>query len=137
MPGPNFVLDKGFLVNSNQTALAFGEIVVADSTGTAINRALTAQSTGILGVAQEAIDQVKVSTGKAVADVRLLGIAKVIANGAISVGQPVTNDVNARAVAAVQTTAGQQPKQILGFAMSAAVSPGDWINVMLTPGSVY
>lgn len=137
MPGPNFILDKGFLVNSNQGALGYGEIVVADSTGSAVNRATTAQMGGILGVAQEAIDATKVATGKAVADVRLQGIAKVVAGGAIAVGQFVTNDVNARGVAATQALAGAQPKPVIGQALSAAAANGDWINVQLTPGEYF
>jgi len=136
MPGPNYGLDKGFTVTGS-AAYAFGECVVQGSTNTSCARATTAGSL-VLGVCQEnLLDTTKVTTGKPVVAVRILGITRCIAGGAIARGAKLQNDVNARAVALAQTAGGTAPKPVFGIALSPASANGDMIDVLLTPGAMF
>jgi hypothetical protein len=133
--GPNYVLDKGFLA-TGATAYAFGECVILTTDGTTIARATTANSRCI-GVVQESLEVAKVTTGKAVIDVRVLGISRTLAAGAIAVNDRVANDATARVVTKTQTAAGSQPTPVVGTALTAATQAGDQVDVLLTPGDTY
>jgi hypothetical protein len=136
MPGPDHVLDKGFTVTGS-AAYAFGEAIVQGSTNTSCARASVANSL-VLGVCQEnLLDTVKVSTGKPVVDVRILGITRCIAGAAVARGARVTNDANARAVSQARAAAGAQPANVFGIALSPASANGDFIDVLLTPGATF
>jgi hypothetical protein len=135
MPGPNFVLDKGFTATGS-TAYAFGECIVQGSTNTSCARATSAASL-LLGICQETLDATKLATGMATINIRLLGISRVIAGGAIARGARVKNDANAHAVSASQTAGGSQPVNVFGIALSPASASGDFIDVLLTPGATY
>jgi hypothetical protein len=134
--GPNFVLDKGFRT-TGATAYAFGEIVTLSTDGTTIARDTSAGSLGAKAICYESIDSTKVATGNAIINCRVLGIARVIASGAIPLGSRLTNDVNARAVAVTRAAAGAQPVPVFGQALTAAANAGDQIDVLLTPGATY
>jgi hypothetical protein len=135
MPGPDHILDKGF-VCTGSAAYAFGEAVVQGSTNTSCARATSAGSL-VLGVCQENVDAVKVTTGKASAGVRILGITRCIAGGAVARGARVTNDTNARAVAVTRAAAGAQPANVFGVALSPASQAGDTFDVLLTPANTF
>lgn len=124
--GPNYVLDKGFLVESNQTLNQF-ELVKLGTTNTSIQRCNTAGEL-VLGVCQEPTDPTKVSTGKVTVDVRILGISRCLAGGAITRFTPVTVDVNGRVVAA-----GAAGTRACGIALTPASANGDQVDVLLTP----
>lgn len=126
--GPNYVLDKGFLAKDGAVAYKAGEVVAQTADGIGIIRATTADAPRTVGIVQENIDANKVGTGKAVLGVRLLGISRAIAGGAIAVGDPLTNDTSARVVK--QTTAGGPA---FAKALTPATAAGDMIDVLLTP----
>lgn len=134
--GPNYVLDKGY-VATGSTAYKSGELVVASGDGTKSARATSAAGLEVLGVNQENCDLAKVQTGKAVLDTRLLGIARVLAGAAVSVGDRLQNDTTARAIPVTQAAAGAQPKRSFGKALTAATAAGQFIDVLLTPGATF
>ena len=123
--GPNYVLDKGF-VATGATAYKFGECVALSGDGTKVARATTAAT--LVGVCYEDLDTTRLATGKAVIEVRLMGIARVLSGAAVAVNALVTNDTTARAVTA---TAGQP---VLGKALTAATGAGEYIDVLLAVG---
>jgi len=136
--GPNYVLDKGYIATGS-TAYALGEAVVQATTnfsGDSVARA-TSAAADVLGVCQETIDANKVATGKAVIDIRLLGITRMIAGAAVAMGDRVTNDASARAVPVARAAAGAQPARVFGRALNAATAAGQHIDVLLTPGATY
>lgn len=136
--GPNYVLDKGFLAEGGSVEYKFGEIVVHGTALQAVARATTAAATNLfVGVCQETVDAAKVATGKVFVDVRVLGIARVIAGAAVTKGSRVTNDTSARATAVTRAGAGVQPAHVLGIALTPAAAAGDHIDVLLTPGATY
>jgi len=126
--GPNYVLDKGHLATGS-TAYALGELVVASGDGTRCARA-TAAGSKVRGVCQETVEVAKVTTGKVVLDVRILGISRVLAGAAVAVEDRVTNDATARAVPVAGTIGS---KESFGVALTAATGPGQYIDVLMTP----
>jgi hypothetical protein len=84
----------------------------------------------VLGICQEPLDTTRLATGKAVIGVRLLGISRVIAGGAVTVAGKVSNNTSARAVAG-----GAAGTASFGVALTAAAADGDMIDVLLTPGN--
>lgn len=146
MAGPNFILDKGFLVDAAATNVQAGRFCKM-ATGTTGNKVTTsaAPTAGasvvsaefLVGVYQDEIvgmDAAKVATGKATINVRMVGIARMIAGAAVAIGKPVTSDSVGRAVGTAPG-AGQQVWQG-GVALTAAAAAGDLIDVLLTPGAV-
>jgi hypothetical protein len=135
--GPNYVLDKGMLAQG-ASAYTFGEILVMGSVTQSVARATTVAGGNIfIGVCQESVDVAKVTTGKVFVDTRILGIARVIAGGTITVGARLTNDASARAVAVTRAIAGAQPVHVFGMALTATSTVGEHVDVLLTPGMTY
>jgi hypothetical protein len=137
--GPNYVLDKGFIATGG-VAYSYGQAVKQTTSvnfsGDAV--ALAAAGTDdVIGVCQENIDATKVSTGKAVINVRLLGITRVIAGAAIAIGDRLVSDATARAVPSARTAAGSQPVRVFGRALNAATAANQHVDVLLTPGATY
>lgn len=123
----NFVLDKGFLVQG--TAAAVANRFVGFGT---VNWSITLTPTlngAAVGVLLENVDAAKVTTGKVIANVRLLGIAPVKASGVITRGGPVGTTATGLAIAAASG-------QVLGVALESAVD-GDIIDVLLTQSGVF
>jgi hypothetical protein len=128
--GPNYILDKGFVAQGS-TAYAFGELVV-------ISARATSAGSLVLGVCQEALDATRLTRAggtKAVIDIRLLGISRVIVGAAVAVGARLTNDASARAVTRTKAIAGAQPLETFGIALTAASAAGQQVDVLLTPGA--
>jgi hypothetical protein len=128
--GPNYVLDKGHLATGS-TAYAAGELVVSSGDGTKCARA-TGAGAKVRGVCQENVDVAKVTTGKVVLDIRMMGIARVLSGAAVAVEDRLTNDATARAVT-VNVAVGS--KESFGVALTAATGAGQFIDVLLTPYS--
>ena len=126
--GPNYVLNKGH-VATGSTAYKFGELVTSSGDGTKCARATVAASK-LRGVCQEDIDAGKVTTGKAVIDIALLGIVRVLAGAPINVEDRLTNDSTARAVP-VASSVGL--KESFGVALTAATAAGQFVDVLITP----
>lgn len=130
--GPNYVLDKGFLVQG-VTAIVFGELAVDGTVEQSVVR--SGASGDVLGVFQETVDAVRVTTGKVFADVRLLGISRVLTGAAVAKGDRLVADAAARAVASPRSIAGALAPRVFGRALTAAAGAGLYIDVLLTPGS--
>ena len=133
--GPNYVLNKAFLA-TGATAYTAGLIVkpAAGSGGQALNLNTIGiagnAATGLLAVAMEDLDTVRLGTGKAYINCALLGIVRVQTGGAITAGVKIASAANGLARAAVST------ENVLGVALTG-VSAAGFIDVLLTPGTVF
>lgn len=135
--GANFVLDKGFLVIStyNSSAAAgvvWNRLVKFGATAGTIDLNV-ASNTRSIGVVMENVDQVKVATGKVVADVRMMGIATVVVTTATSLvlGSMVMSSTTGGVLLAA--TAGNFPIGMI-VGITGTVAAGDLVQVLLTPG---
>lgn len=127
----NFVIDKGYTALSTYNSSAAAGVVSKRFVKLTANQTIdlnVASNTRSIGVVMESVDQAKVATGKAVVDVRVLGIARVIAGGTIAIGARVMSSTTGTAL--TEATTGNIPT---GIALQAAVS-GDEIDVLLVPG---
>ena len=143
MAGANYVLDKGFQVLStyNGSAVAgvtaFRCVAMNTSTGTIdLNGTATTPS---IGVVQENLDQTKTAQGKAILDVRLMGITKVRVSdtpGVIILGSKVAPSGTGANLGGVKLAVATN------FPIGIVVGPmpigtpaaGDLIDVLLIPG---
>jgi|SRR5882762_5341458 len=135
--GQNYVLDKGFLA-TGATAYTAGLILkpAVGSGGQVLNLNTVAiagnAATGLLVVCMEDLDTVRLATGKAQINCALLGLVRVQTTAvAITAGVKIASAANGLARAAVST------ENVLGFAMTGVGSSGGFIDVMLTPGTVF
>ena len=126
--GPNYVLNKG-LVATGATAYKFGECVTLSGDGTKCARATSAAAPAVF-VCQEDLDTTRLATGKAVINVAMYGIVRVLSGAAVAVNDKVANDATARAV-----PGGAAGTASFGIALTAATGAGQFIDVLLTPGS--
>lgn len=133
--GPNYVLGKGH-VATGSTAYRAGEIVAASGDGTKVARATTANSVW-RGVCMEDVDAAKVTTGKVVLGVQMMGIVRVLAGAAIAVGDHLANDTTARAVPKTKAAAGAQPGAVGAIALTAATAAGQYVDALLIPGGQF
>lgn len=129
--GPNYVLDKGYLVQGT-TAILSGELAVDGTVDQSVIRAGAAGD--VIGVFQETVDATRVTTGKVFADVRLLGIARVLCGGTVAKGDRLAADATARAITSARSIAGALAPRVFGRALTAGTI-GTYIDVLLTPGS--
>jgi len=127
--GPNYVLDKGMKA-SGVAAYTAGRLVKQTANPQEIGPT-TVITDRVFGVVMENVDAARVATGKVFLDIRVLGIARVEASAAIAVGARVMPEAAATSRAA--TIAGATAVSF-GIALTAAVNPGDFIDVLLTPG---
>jgi hypothetical protein len=146
MAGPNELLDKGFYVDPASTAVNFGCAAVYSSVsqgnaavlGDTVKAAATSDTGNlVIGVFQETLDAAKVTTGKSTVNVRMMGIARVVSDGAgaITVGQSIVlSAATAGQFKGASATVGNQ--RMVGFAMSpAAAVAGAVFDLFLTPGA--
>ena len=127
----NYVLSKGYVAVSTYNSSAAAGVLAKRFVKLTANQTIdlnVASNTRSIGVVNENVDQAKVATGKAVVNVSLQGIARVIAGGTITIGASVMSSTTGTALAAATT--GNIP---VGIALQAAVI-GDEIDVELTPG---
>lgn len=125
MPGMNFVLDKGFQVQSAITQFTFVKMGTADQTCTAVTGATDLG----LGVALEAASAADVTKGRII-EVRIMGIARVQASAAITRGTRVVLTATGQ-VAAVG--AGTSNQNVVGVTMYSTSAANDLVDVLLTP----
>jgi hypothetical protein len=131
------ILDQGYPVLSTYNSSAAGGVTkfraVKPATGGTIDLNVAA-TTLAFGIVQEDIDQADVATGKAVANVRVLGISKMVVQTAasIAVGSLITCGSAGGAVIAASTN------KVIGICIGApgTVAAGDYIDVLLTPGAI-
>lgn len=134
--GGNAVLDKGWKVLATYNGSAAAGVTkfrgVKVGAGDTIDLNVAATTIGV-GVVQEAIDQAKVATGKAVANVRMMGITKLYVQTAASITQGGRVTLG-NAGGAVNAASGNQ---VVGLCLtSGTIAAGDLIDVLLTPGLV-
>lgn len=141
----DMILDKAFPVlstyNSSSTngvtAYRFVKFSVSSSTPF-IDLATSATNVGNLGVVMENIDATKVALGKANANVRLLGVAPVVANttpGAIVLGSRIA--VGSAGGAILAATGNFVMGICVGMSVAGGtVAAGDIIQVLLVPGYI-
>lgn len=122
----NFVyLDKGYLIEGSAAAVAY-RFVSMGTTDQGVDITPTLGQL-VLGVCMENIDATKVTTGKAVADIRLMGIAPVtVGTTPVTLGVEVSTQTDGRAIPALST------HRVAGIALQAGAT-GEIINVLLTP----
>ena len=127
MPGPNFVLDKGFYA---ETAV---NLFYAVKQGTAAESvtAVTAVNEFAWGIAQEATTLADAQAGRAI-NVRLMGISRAVAQAPITRGARVRTHSSGK-LTVLAGTAGTV-EFIVGIATTAAAADGDHFDVLLTPG---
>jgi hypothetical protein len=132
--GGNYILNKGFLATGT-TGYIFGKAVVASGAGTSC--AIAGAGAQVLGVLQETVDDAKITTGKAVVDVALDGLCRVMVGAAVAVGDMLTTDSSARAITKAKAGAGVQPGNIFARALTAATAANQMIDVQLLPGGQF
>jgi hypothetical protein len=125
MAGANFILDKGYVLEGSSAYTAF-RFVAAGATDSSVTSTIAAGALA-LGVIQEDVDAAKVATGKVVADIRLLGISKVVAGAAVTLWAEVATDNQGRAINAATT------HRVIGRALQSAAAAGDIIDVLMVP----
>lgn len=125
MPGPNFVLDKGYTPTGAVGQFRAVAYVTTDKQACVQN---TTAGGLCIGIMQE--DVAVGDTPKRVADVRMAGISRAIASAAIAVGAKVASTTDGRLATA---TTGQQ---VVGIATTGAGVANDHFDVLLTPGAV-
>src|SRR5688500_5136501 len=119
MPGANYVLSKGFLMTGS-AAVVMGtaaKLVAGTTLQPAQVIVATAADGDLIGVFQEDMDAAKVTTGKAIVGVQLMGIAKCVASAAVALGAYVTATTGGKMV--TTTTAGDE---VVGKALSTAAA---------------
>jgi hypothetical protein len=126
MAGPNYVLDKGFNLSNSGAAQSIYRFMKFNGGENLVIQA-SAITDLCIGVCQQRIDASDSATGNVQVDVRILGISKVEAAAAISLGAFVGPSTSGMAQTAVTTQFRH------GIAMQAATGAGQWIDVLLTP----
>jgi hypothetical protein len=125
MAGANYVLDKGYVLEGSGAYTAF-RFVAAGATDSSVTSTIAAGALA-LGVIQEDVDAAKVAPTKVVADIRLMGISKMVAGAAVTLWAEVSTDNQGRVINAATT------QRVLGRALQSAAAAGDIIDVMLVP----
>jgi len=135
--GPNYVLDKGFQISGT----VYPAIYTLVKFGAADNEVQASNTAGeeVLGVVQEDVPGPTnpnsggldyIALGRVV-NVRILGISRVVAAGAIALGARVVSNGDGTIKTIVVGTANQN---VVGIALAPATTAGDQIDVLLTPG---
>lgn len=139
----DYTLDKGYQVLSTYNSSAAGGVTAfravkfSVSSSQAFVDLNVAATTLSVGIVQENIDQAKVATGKVIADVRILGVSKMVVQTGTSIvlGSKITVG---NAGGAVLAASGNLVTGIcVGMSVpGGTVAAGDLIDVLLTPGAV-
>jgi len=131
--GAHCILDQGWKVLStyNSSAAAgvtkFRGVKMVSGDVIDLNVAATTPS---IGVVQEDIDAAKVATGKAVANLRVLGVTKLYVQTATSIVQGSRLTLGNAGGAVIAASGNQQ----VGICLTTGtIAAGDLIDVLLTP----
>ena len=122
--GPNEVLDKGFIADTE-----IPQFYVVQQSDVDHCELQTTAGGDYVGICQEAADEVDVANWRPVR-VRTMGVSRGVAAGAIALRTRVSATTDGKLAAA---TSGHN---VVGIAVSPAAADGDWFNVQLTPGVV-
>lgn len=134
--GAHCILDQGWPVLSTYNSSAAAGVTKYRAVKWAAAGTIdlnVAATTLAIGVVQEDVDQTKVATGKVVANVRVLGVTKMVVQTAASIvaGSLITCGNAGGAVIAASTN------KVIGINLSTqTIAAGDYIDVLLTPGAV-
>jgi hypothetical protein len=118
MPGPNFVLDVGY-----KCAAAIPRFTLVKLSADDTVTPCTAATDAAIGVCQEEITTADATNGR-VAEIRILGISRVIAGASVTRGTPVSSDGAGKAIAAVSTS------RICGEFLTSG-STSDQVNMLV------
>jgi hypothetical protein len=127
MPGPNFILDKGFIMDSAVSQFQVVKLAATKEHATIS----TAAGEDVLGVVQQSVAAADATNGQ-VADVRLMGISRCIAAATLAIGDYVRSNGDGRVTSLVGATAKQN---IIGRCMTAAGAANDHVDVLLLLGT--
>lgn len=145
MAGETTVLDTAF-DNVGQVNFQPYQVCVLDTTnsGTITTGAAAAPITGNplpLGVVYDKakLDMSGNPVKNSAVNVRVMGVAKVIADGAVNVGAFIrcSTTTAGQVTPATKAIAGAQPQPVVGIAWKQAQAAGDAILVLLTPGGMF
>lgn len=125
MPGPSYVADSSF-----QCGGAIAQFT-AVKMGADTNHVVAAVADNMaIGVAQAVASAAEATAGKAI-PVRMMGITRMVAGDAVTMGAAVKVDASGRAIPLAAATPNQNQ---IGIAQKAATAAGQIIFVLLTPG---
>lgn len=122
MPGPNFILDKGFRAEAATTMFYPVKYGAANEGCTPV----TAVTDQVVGWAQETASAQDATDGRVI-NIRMLGITRAVAGAAIARGAPVKITAAGKVITA--TAAGPAH----GKAMFSVTADGDHVDVLITP----
>lgn len=125
--GPNSLLDKGYLATGS-ALYQYGQPVTYAAAAQSC-APISVANTYVLGVCQENIDAVRVTTGKAIINIRTMGLARALSGAAFAKGDPLTVDATGRFI--TQVTAGGKFFAVAEELSSAA---GQLVEVRLLDG---
>jgi hypothetical protein len=126
MPGPNHVLDKGYLIQAAVNKFLPVKHGSANETATPA----TAGTDLIAGFIQETVSAADVTSGR-VANVRVMGITRAIAGAAITRGADVMITTGGKVITATATN------RIIGQAQFSVAADNDHVDVLLDlPGTI-
>jgi hypothetical protein len=123
----HYEYDRAFLIDAAVT-----KFYLVKTNGFEHVTPVTATGDFAIGVAQESATAGDVANGKIIG-VRLLGVARCVAQAPIAVGLKVRAHSSGK-ITTVDATAGAN-NQVVGIALTAAAADGDHIDVLLTPGA--
>jgi hypothetical protein len=139
----DYILDKGYPVLSTYNASAAGGVTAFRAVKFSVSGSVAfidlnvAATTMSIGVVQENIDQAKVATGKAVADVRILGVTKMVVQTGTSIVIGSRLTLGNAGGAIIAASGNQQVGICVGMSVpGGTVGNGDIVDVLLTPGAV-
>jgi hypothetical protein len=145
--GGNYLINKGFPILATYNGSAAAGVtryrcvkfaVTASTQYVDLNVAATVFTVGIV---QEDVDQVKVATGKAVANVAVMGISKafIASSGTVPVlGDKVTCGAGGGIVKAATGGTNFSIGILIGqFVPGATVAAGDLVDVLLMPTGIF
>lgn len=127
MPGPNFILDKGFKCMSVVTRFRAVKLVTSAKEQVT---AITAAVDRPVGIVQDTVETA--DAGRQVVNVRSIGISQAEAGGVLAIGARCILAADGRLVDVGAAAAGTV---IVGEAWTAAAAAGDWFDLFLTPGA--
>src|SRR5688572_6901317 len=122
MPGPNYVLDKGFRAEA-AVSMFYPVKAGANNEGVLPVSAVTDK---VVGWAQETASAQDATDGRVI-NVRMMGITRAIAGAAIARGTPVKITAAGKVIAA--TASGPAH----GVATYSVTADGDHVDVLITP----
>lgn len=127
MSGPNFVLDKGY-----QCAAAVPQFTLVKLSGDQQVTPTVLATDQSIGVCQEVVTTADATAGR-VADIRLMGITRVVAGAAITRGSKLRSDTTGRVVP-LGGVAGVN-EVVVGIALVSVSNVGDHLDMYLTFGA--